>query len=131
MNIRQLRTVCEIVQRRFNMSAAAAALHRSQPALSRQISELESELGVRIFARTRNKIVGLTAKGEEVLAIGQRITREADALRRIVSGKADSDSSSELRIATTHTHARYTLPWVIKDFSEAYPELLLNLRQGN
>jgi LysR family cys regulon transcriptional activator len=111
------------------MSAAATALHRSQPALSRQIAELEGELGVRIFSRTRNKIVGLTAEGEEVLAIGQRITREADALRRIVSGKGDA--GSELRIATTHTHARYTLPWVIKHFSEACPELLLNLRQGN
>jgi len=129
MNIQQLKTVCEIVQRRFNMSAAAAALHRSQPALSRQIAELESELGVRIFSRTRNKIVGLTAEGEQVLAIGQRITREAEALRHIGSGKGDA--GSELRIATTHTHARYTLPRVIKHVSEASPELLLSLRQGN
>jgi LysR family cys regulon transcriptional activator len=129
MRIQQLRAVCEIVQRRFNMSAAAAALHRSQPALSRQIGELERELGVRVFSRTRNKIVGLTAEGEEVLAIGQRITREAEALRHV--GSARGDAGLELRIATTHTHARYTLPWVIKQFGEAYPKLLLNLRQGN
>jgi LysR family cys regulon transcriptional activator len=104
-------------------------LHRSQPALSRQIAGLEDELGVRIFSRTRNKIVGLTAHGEEIFAIGQRMTREADALRQIGSDKGDV--SSELRIATTHTHARYALPWVIKHFTEAWPQVLLNLRQGN
>lgn len=130
MNIQQLRTVREIVHCRFNMSTAAVALHRSQPALSRQIAALEHELGVRIFSRTRNKIVGLTAEGEQVLAIAQRITREADALRRIGSGKGD-DAGPALRIATTHTHARYTLPWVIKEFSESFPDLLLSLRQGN
>lgn len=129
MNLQQLKTVCEIAQRRFSMSAAAAALHRSQPALSRQIAELENELGVRIFSRTRNKIVGLTLQGEEILAIGQRITREADALRHI--GTAKGDVTAELRIATTHTHARYALPWVIKQFTEEWPQVVLNLRQGN
>jgi LysR family transcriptional regulator, cys regulon transcriptional activator len=129
MNIQQIKTVCEITKRRFNMSLAAAVLHRSQPALSRQIAELESELGFRVFSRTSNRIVGLTPLGEQVLAIGERVTREMDALRELGAGSADG--GSELRIATTHTHARYALPRVIKRFTEQWPHVLLNLRQGD
>ena len=129
MNFQQLKTVCEIARNRFSMSTAAALLHRSQPALSRQISELEREMGIRIFSRTRNKIIGLTPEGQELLAIGQRITRELDALRQISSG--DSSGGAELRIATTHTHARYSLPRVIKSFTEKAPHVLLNLQQGD
>jgi LysR family cys regulon transcriptional activator len=129
MNLQQLKTVCEITRHRFSMSAAAAILHRSQPALSRQVSELEKEMGVRIFSRTRNKIVGLTPEGQEVLAIGQRITRELDALRQVGAGVGIG--TAELRIATTHTHARYSLPRVIKSFTEQSPNVLLNLQQGD
>jgi LysR family cys regulon transcriptional activator len=111
------------------MTAAATALHRSQPALSRQITELEKEMGVRIFSRTRNKVVGLTPAGLDVLAAGQRVTRELDALRQI--GARGDDGGAELRIATTHIHARYSLPRVIKAFSERFPDVLLNLQQGH
>jgi len=122
-----MKAVCEIVRHHFSMSAAAVRLHRSQPALSRQISELEREMGVRIFSRTRNKIVSLTAEGQEVFAIGQRVILELDALRQVGSGAG----SAELRIATTHTHARYTLPRVIKSFTARAPDVLLNLQQGD
>lgn len=111
------------------MSAAAIALHRSQPALSRQVSELENELGFRIFARTSNRIVGFTPRGQQVLAAGERIVRELDALEGL-SARAP-DTVSELRIATTHTHARYTLPGVVRRFARAWPGVLLNLRQAD
>ncbi|OGA41367.1 MAG: hypothetical protein A3G24_06375 [Betaproteobacteria bacterium RIFCSPLOWO2_12_FULL_62_13] len=128
MNFHQIESVCEIVKQRFNMSEAALALNRSQPALSRQIAQLEKDLGVRVFSRTRNKIVGLTPEGGEVYTIGQRIAREVEQLRHVVSGAAEGNP--ELRIATTHTHARYSLPKVIKRFNEQSPKVLLNLRQG-
>jgi len=127
MNFQQVRAVCEIVKTRFNMSAAAVALHRSQPALSRQITELERELGTAIFSRTRNKIVGLTSRGHDILAISQRLARDADALRQVAAGT----TTTELRIATTHTHARYALPSVIKRYSERNPHVIFDLRQGN
>lgn len=129
MNIQQFRTICEITRRRFNVSAAAKALDRSQPALSRQIAELENELGFRVFARTSNKIVGLTPLGEQVLSGGERIVRELDALRSL--GSRGLEAASELRIATTHTHARYTLPNVVTRFVKQWPRVLLNLRQGD
>ena len=56
MNFLQMRVVFEIARRNFNMSEAAAVLHRSQPAVSSQLAELEQELGLRIFSRTKNKL---------------------------------------------------------------------------
>ncbi len=110
------------------MSAAAEILNRSQSGLSRQVKELESELGVRIFARTKNNIVGLTPQGEEILRIGQRILSDTENLRRVGSWTS-SETESELRIATTHVHARYFLPRVLKSFSERFPGTLLTLQQ--
>lgn len=130
MTFAQIEAVCAIVRSNFNMSAAAAALDRSQPTLSRQIQELEGALGVRIFARSRNKVTKLTPKGEEILRIGQRLLREAKNL--VAVGRADTaDDSGELKIATTHLHARYALPRVMKKFSSAFPHVMLTLRQGD
>lgn len=128
MQIPQLEAVRAIARSGFNMSAAAEILNRSQSGLSRQVKELESELGVRIFARTKNNIVGLTSQGEEILRIGQRILSDAENLRRVGSWTS-SRTESELRIATTHVHARYFLPRVLKLFSERFPETLLTLQQ--
>lgn len=131
MNFQQLQAVCEIVKQRFHMSNAAHSLDRSQPALSRQITDLEAELGIRIFSRTRNKMVGLTPEGSELLAIARRVSAEMENVRKVGSGAGESEGSPELRIATTHTHARYCLPRIIKRFTEQSPRVLLNLRQGD
>ena len=128
MKLSHIETIREIARRGFNMSEAAVALHRSQPALSRQVAELERELGVRIFQRTRNRISGLTPEGGQVIAAGQRIAREIESLQLFMSG--ETDGANELRIATTHTHARYTLPRVIQRLKTLHPQLVLNLRQG-
>lgn len=128
MKLSHIRTVCEIAERGFSMSAAAAALNRSQPALSRQIADLERELGVRVFSRTRNKIVGLTPQGAQIMTAGQRIARETEDLKKLISNEGQGEH--ELRIATTHSHARYTLPRVIQRFNAQHPKVVLNLRQG-
>lgn len=130
MNLQQIEAVCGIVRNGFNMSAAAGALRRSQPGLSRQIKELEHELGVRIFSRTRNKIVALTPQGEKILRIGQRIVRDVRNLHQLGSDET-AEGGGELRIATTHVHARYSLPNVLKTFTRRFPEVLLTLRQGD
>lgn len=102
------------------MSAAAESLNRSQSGLSRQVKDLETELGVRIFTRTKNNIVGFTAQGEEVLRIGQRMLSDADNLRRVGSW-GSLGTESELKISTTHVHARYFLPRVLKKVAERHP----------
>ncbi|MGZ5141883.1 MAG: LysR family transcriptional regulator, partial [Burkholderiales bacterium] len=55
MYLDQLETVYAIARTRYSISTAAETLGKSQSALSRQVKELELELGVQIFVRTRNK----------------------------------------------------------------------------
>ena len=128
MNLQQLEAVCGIAKHRYNMSAAAEALGRSQSGLSRQVKELEVELGAQIFVRTRNKVVGLTPEGERILRVGQRVLHELKTLGQI-AGEASEETAGEIRVATTHVWARYLLPGTIKAFTKRFPGLSLTLQQ--
>ncbi len=133
LNLEQLEAVAAIVRAGFSISAAAAALDRSQPALSRQVQALERTLGVRVFVRTRNKVAGLTPRGEDILRIGQRMLRDARSLVEVGRADAVDDAAAggELKVATTHLHARYLLPRVMKSFAARFPGVTLTLRQGD
>ena len=80
MNFQQLRSVREAVRQGFNLTEVAARLATSQPGVSRQIRELEDELGIQIFHRAGKRLTGLTAPGETVLPIVERLLMEADCL---------------------------------------------------
>lgn len=128
MNLQQIEAVCGIARNRYNLSATAEVLGRTQSALSRQIKELELELGVRLFVRTRNKVVALTPDGERILRIAQRVLRDLTTLGQI-GADGSGDEGGEIRIATTHVHARYLLPATIKAFTERFPRIVLTLQQ--
>src|SRR6202008_1861057 len=113
MKLQQLRYVLEIVRQKNHLSAAAEALHTSQPGVSRQIQLLELELGFEIFQRTRNRIIGITEPGQHVLAIAQRVTTDIAALRTL-KNDMNSGNRGTLTIGTTHTQARYVLPSVVE-----------------
>ena len=68
------------ITREGNISAAAEALHVSQPALSRQIKDLEEELGVTLFERD-NRILGLTKAGESLLRDARELLENAEQLK--------------------------------------------------
>jgi DNA-binding transcriptional LysR family regulator len=78
MDLRHLRAFAAIVDA-GGYARAAQRLHVSQPALSRQIGVLESDLGVRLFDRLGRR-VQLTSEGEDLLRRGRRILGEADSL---------------------------------------------------
>ncbi len=129
MNLQQIRYVREIARRDLNLTHAAEALHTSQPGVSRQVRELEDELGVDVFVRQGKRLTALTPAGVAVVAICERLLGEVDSLKRI--GKEFSDANrGELVIAATHMQARYALPQVIKAFLKKYPDVRLSLRQG-
>jgi len=78
MNLRHLRAFATIVDV-GGVARAATRLHLSQPALSRQISALEAELGVPLFDRIGRR-VQLTSQGEDLLRRSRRLLAEADSL---------------------------------------------------
>src|SRR5512147_1540753 len=108
MNFQQLRAVRETARLGFNLTEVAQALHTSQPGVSRQIRELEEELGIEIFVRAGKRLVGLTPPGRTVLPIVERLLLEAENLKRAGESFAQDDRGA-LTIVTTHVQARYRL----------------------
>jgi LysR family cys regulon transcriptional activator len=130
VNFQQLRSVREAVRQGFNLTLVAQALHTSQPGVSRQIRELEEELGIALFVRAGKRLTGLTGPGEVVLPIVERLLHEADNLKRAGDDFA-AQGRGTLTIAATHSQARYALPPAVRDFSAAHPEVTLHLHQGS
>ena len=130
MNFQQLRSVRETVRCGFNLTEVAAMLYTSQPGVSRQIRELEEELGVSIFVRSGKRLTGLTEPGAALLPIVERLLQEAHNLRQ--AGKEFvSRLEGGLTIAATHSQARYALPHAVRDFRELFPQVTLHLHQGS
>ena len=130
MNFQQLRAVRETARCGFNLTEVAGVLHTSQPGISRQIRELEDELGIEIFVRAGKRLTGLTPPGESVLPIVERLLLDADNLRR-VGQEFSAQTHGRLSIAATHSQARYALPAVVRDFRQLYPQVTLSLHQGS
>lgn len=130
MNLQQIRYVREAVRQGFNLTEAATVLFTSQPGVSRQIRELEQEIGVEIFVRRGRRLVGLTDPGRIVVQAIERLLAEVENLRQIGKDFTEQDSGS-LTIATTHTQARYALPRVVQQFRSLYPKVRLSLQEGD
>lgn len=130
MNFQQLRSVRETVRRGFNLTEVANVLHTSQPGVSRQIRELEEELGIELFVRAGKRLTGLTPPGAQVLPIIDRMLLDADNLRR-AGDDYSRQSQGRLSIATTHSQARYALPPAVSEFRRHFPQVTLNLHQGS
>lgn len=130
MKLQQLRYICEVASQDLNLSKAAQRLHTSQPGISRQILDLEHELGVKIFVRSGKRLVAITEPGRSILHIAERILADIGNLRE-VGEEFTRETVGSLVIATTHTQARYVLPPVIRRFMKRYPQVRLQLHQGN
>jgi LysR family cys regulon transcriptional activator len=129
MNLTQLRYLRGIAEQGYNISRAAAALHTSQPGISKQIQLLEREIGVAILERRGNRIVGVTEPGRAILNVARRMLGDAETLRRI--GEEFTQRKKRLVVATTHIYARYVLRSVIQDFMHLHPDVQLTLHQGS
>ncbi len=130
MNFQQLRSVREAIRCGFNLTEVARVLHTSQPGVSRQIRELEEELGVELFVRAGKRLTELTPVGALIAPIVERMLGDADNLRS-AGAEFSQQASGRLSIAATHSQARYALPGAVRDFRERYPLVTLNLHQGS
>ena len=130
MNLQQLKYLCAVVDHGLNVSEAALALFTSQPGISKQIRQLEDELGLRVFVRQGKRLASLTPAGEIVVATARRAMRELANMKRVAEEFRQEDTGT-LSIATTHTQARYVLPKVISAFAARFPKVRVVLHQGN
>lgn len=117
------------VAEELHFGRAATRLGIAQPPLSRQIAQLESDLGVLLFDRSRSQIRrtqagdALFKRGREIMDQVERAERE---VRRIGEGAA-----GRLRIAFVGTASHGVLPELIREFRNAYPDIELALSAMN
>lgn len=128
MNFQQLRSVREAIRKGFNLTEAAEVLCTSQSGVSRQLRELEEELGVSIFERHGKRLTGLTAPGRDIARIIERILVEKDNLKD-AADEYLGFASGRLTVASTHAQSRYRLPKAVAAFREAFPNVKLALHQ--
>lgn len=118
-----------MIAREGTISGAAAALHVSQPSLSRQMQELERKLGVRLFDRGSRRI--------ELTEPGMRLRRRAEEIVDLVGRTEDefrvsaNSLAGEVRVGGGETPAMALTADVIAEFVEAHPLVRFSLFSGN
>ncbi|MXQ54154.1 LysR family transcriptional regulator [Shimazuella alba] len=128
MELRQIQYFIEVAERQ-HMTEAALALHVAQSAVSKQIANLEAELGVQLFIREGRNI--------RITPIGKIFLHHAKAaVRAITNAKKEMDEFLDpergtIRIGFPSSLAAHTLPTVISAFRNQYPHIGFQLRQGS
>lgn len=128
MEIRVLRYFLTVV-REEGINRAAEVLHITQPTLSRQLSQLEEEVGVKLFHRGARKItltnegILLRRRAEEILALVDRTERELAEQDELVEGR--------IVIGGGELAAMQVLPEIIEEFHEKYPLVTFDILTGN
>jgi len=129
MKLQQLRYIVEVLNNNLNVSATAEALFTSQPGISKQVRMLEDELGIQIFGRSGKHLTHVTTAGQDVINIAQQILSKVEGIKAVAREHTQPDEG-KLRIATTHTQARYALPDVIQGFIKKYSKVSMHMSQG-
>jgi DNA-binding transcriptional LysR family regulator len=115
------------VAEQLHFGRAAAALHISQPPLSRAIRALEQRLGVVLFARSRRR-VELTPEGTRLLGEARRLLGQLERTVQEVRGMARGEEG-RLRIGFVSLADYGVLPGLLKAFKSARPGIALALRE--
>ncbi len=128
MELRVLRYFIEVA-REGGITGAARALHISQPTLSKQLKELEAELGCKLFVRG-NYNVHLTEEGillrkraEDILDMADKTVGEFQSLNDVTGG--------DVRIGCAESWLIHDLANAVKDFRRQYPGLRFHITSGD
>lgn len=127
MTLTQLRYLVAIADAGLNITLAAERVHATQSGLSKQLRQLEAELGLQLFVRKGKSLGAVTHAGKQVLEHARTMLAEAASIRAIVANLRN-EAHGELRIATTHTQARFALPQAIGFVSQRYPGVSVHLQ---
>ncbi|TXH68274.1 MAG: LysR family transcriptional regulator [Thiothrix sp.] len=125
MDLNMLTAFIEVA-RYQSFSLAAEALFLTQPAISKRISALETELGTTLFNRI-NRQVTLTEAGRALLPRVQALRTELEDIRRLASNLS-GDVHGALTMGTSHHIGLHRLPPALSEFNQRYPAVQLDLR---
>lgn len=128
MELRQLRYFMEVAERE-HVSEAAIHLHVAQSAVSRQIANLEGELGVTLFER-EGRNVKLTQIGKIFLTHTKIAMKAIDNATKQIDEYLDPERGT-IKIGFPTSLSNHLLPSVISAFKKEYPNIAFHLRQGS
>jgi len=128
MELRVLRYFLTVA-REGSITGAADFLHVTQPTLSRQLKDLEQELGKKLFIRSSHSII-LTDEGmllrkraEEIVEMADKLEAEFSSMEETISG--------DVYIGGGETDAMKQIARVVKDLQLSYPNIRYHLYSGN
>ncbi|MBD8636485.1 LysR family transcriptional regulator [Stenotrophomonas sp. 169] len=129
MTLTQLRYLVAIADAELNITLAASRVHATQPGLSKQLKQLEDELGFLLFVRRGRSLESVTPAGVEVISRARAVLGEANNIRTYAANQR-RESQGQLVLTTTHTQARFVLPPAVARIKQAYPQVSVHLQQA-
>ncbi|AVT36114.1 LysR family transcriptional regulator [Plantactinospora sp. BB1] len=127
VQLHQLRYFVAVAETR-HFTHAADNVGITQPSLSKQIHALEADLGAPLFERVRGNI-GLTAAGEVLLPLAERILADVDTARREVQ-EIVGVRRGRVRLGATPSLATSLAPTVLRRFRDAHPGVDLRVEES-
>ena len=124
MNIQQLKTFVTVIES-GSFSQAARVLGVSQPAVTMQVQNLETDIGESLLDR-RYRRIELTEAGRVLVPYAREMLKEADQARADIAGLS-GEVSGKLHIALSTTPGDYIVPGLLGEFLQNYPQVQVNL----
>ena len=128
MDINNLKAFIEVADKK-SFSRSADSLRLTQPAVSKRIAALETELSARLFDRV-GRSVHLTEAGRVLLPSARQISAELNRIEDVICNLGKR-VSGKLSIATTERVGVQRLPPVLKSFRDAYPDVDIDINFSN
>jgi DNA-binding transcriptional LysR family regulator len=129
MNLVHLRTFVTIVEQ-GSLSAAARTLRISQPAVTKQVQRMESELGLSLLVRGPQREVELTPAGQRMLVFAQETLARFDAFREEMA-TLQAVGRGTLSLAASTIPGEYLLPGLLAAFRVEYPQVAVQMSIGD
>lgn len=128
MNFRQLE-IFRAVMDAGSATAAARVLGLSQPAVSRQLAQLETEVGLDLFARERGKLIPTA----HATALYREAAHAFEGVERVLNlvSRMRANNTGTLRIAVPHSFCEVLLPRIIARLAVSHPNLRYAVEFGN
>lgn len=128
MDINNLIAFIEVANKK-SFSRSAESLKLTQPAVSKRVAALESELSTKLFDRV-GRTIHLTEAGRVLLPSARQISAELSRIENVICNLGD-EVSGTLCIGTTEYIATHFMPDTLKTFHKNYPKVALELKFAN
>ncbi|GKT11211.1 MAG: LysR family transcriptional regulator, cys regulon transcriptional activator [Thiomicrorhabdus sp.] len=129
MTLFQIKIIIRLKKNQFNITKTAESLNVVQSAISRQIKLIEEDLGLPLFMKKGKRYLDFTKEGYAIYDQALTIEQATNNILKF-SQEALQEKVGRIRIATTHTQAKYFLPKHLTRFREMYPQVSIEIEQS-